>query len=78
MSWQPRAKGLWLKHPGLADQAQRVAMYIVISKPNRRSMAAGVSQVMSDLLFKVEQAPAFTLVAHRDAVAWLTPGGHDG
>lgn len=29
---------------------QRLAMYIVISKPNRKSVAAGVSHFMSSLL----------------------------
>jgi hypothetical protein len=42
-------------------------MYIVISKPKRRSVAAGVSQVMVDLQSKDKTTPRLAAL-----VAWAT------
>ena len=48
------------------NQNQRLAMYIVISMPNRKSIAAGVSQIMAVLLSDIRQ--------QNKRAAWLPPG----
>ena len=56
---------------------QRLAMYIVISMPNRNSIACGVSHFMADLLRWLGRIGQFTVpLPWHDNVASLTADSH--